>query len=114
MEAAKTAADVYRQFGALDFLILCMCLALGYLIYRIVKAQDALAEKMAKMADSQQQHDARGGLIQQNQQMMHETCKDHGERITDMHKGMIEFKGEMTERLNNVEKEVAILKERVS
>ena len=112
METAKVAADVYRQFGALDFLILCMCLALGYLIYRIVKAQDALAEKMAKLVDSQQQHDARGGLIQQNQQMMHETCKDHGERITQMHQGMNDFKEDVTDRLNKVEKEIAVLKGR--
>ena len=112
MEAAKTAASIYRQFGALDFLILCMCLALGYLIYRIVKAQDKLAEKMANLVDSQQQHDARGGLIQQNQQMMHETCKDHGERISYLHKGMIEFKEDVTERLSDVEKEVAVLKGR--
>lgn len=112
METAKLAADTYRQFGALDFLILCMCLALGYLIYRIVKAQDALADKMARLVDSQQQHDARGGLIQQNQQMMHETCKDHGERISGMHKGMIEFKEDVTKRLSEVEREIAILKGR--
>ena len=107
METAKTAAEIYRHFGAFDFLILCMCLALGFLVYKIAKTNESAAEKLNELGNVFATH-------HQNALDMHGTCRRHGDQISDLHKGMVEFKGEVTSELSDLSKEVAILKESVS
>lgn len=107
MEAAKTAAEFYRHFGAFDFLILCMCLALGFLVYKIAKTNEVAARELNKLSNVFATH-------HQNALDMHSTCRVHGEQISYLHKGMTEFKEEVTSELSDLSKEVAVLRERVS
>ena len=106
-EAAKTAAEFYRQFGALDFLILCMVLALGYLIYKIAKSNERTVEKLNELGNVFSTH-------HQNALDMHSTCRVHGEQISYLHKGMNDFKSEVTSELSGLSREVAVLKERIN
>lgn len=112
-DVAKTSAEIYKELGPLAFLIVIGALAFIYLVWRIVQAQDKIVDAQAAIAKSMAEHDARGGLIQQNQEIMHGTCKEHGEKIEYLHKGMIEFKGEVTEELSELKTEVKVLKEKV-
>ena len=106
MEAAKTAADIYRQFGALDFLILCMVLALGYTIYKIAKSNERTAEALTQLGTVFATH-------HQNALDMHTTCRVHGEQIGHLNRGMNDLKEEVTAELSGLSREVAVLKERV-
>lgn len=112
-DAAKIAGDIYRELGALAFLIVVGALAFIYLVWRIVKAQDNISITQAAILAHMASHDARGSLIQQNQDMMHTTCRDHGTKIDYLHKGMIDFKAEVTGEIGELQTEVKVLKERV-
>ena len=112
-DAAKTTTEIYRELGPLAFLIVIGALAFCYMVWRIVQAQDKIAETQAQMATKMAEHDARGGLIQQNQEIMHSTCRDHGNKIELLHQGMLEFKEEVTEEMSGLQTDVKLLKEKV-
>lgn len=113
VEAAKSTADIYRELGPLAYLIVIGSMTFVYLVWRIVQAQDKIVDTQAAIAAKMSEHDARGCLIQQNQELMHGTCRDHGDKIDSLHSGMIEFKSEVTEELSELKSEVKVLKERV-
>ena len=113
-DAAKIAGDIYRELGALAFLIVVGALAFIYLVWRIVKAQDNISVTQAAILAHMAAHDARGGLIQQNQDQMHSTCKDHGQKLDYLHKGMVDFKVEVKEEITQLQTDVKVLQERVS
>lgn len=101
-ETAKTAAELYHQLGALAFLIVCGALAFLFLVWRIVKTQDAISDRFARMDARQATHDQRA-------QDMHATCKDHGAQLHDLREGL----GEVKDGLGALSTEVKVLKERV-
>lgn len=104
--ATKQAIEVYRELGALAFLIICGALALGYLIWRIVKIQDKISDTQERIEKRLEGHDQRA-------QDMHGTCRVHGEQISHLHKGMNEFKADVKEEINLLSREIAVLKERI-
>lgn len=104
--ATKQAIEVYRELGALAFLILCGALALGYLIWRIVKIQDKISDTQERIERRLEGHDQRA-------QDMHGTCRIHGEQISHLHKGIGEFKIEVKKEISELSREIAVLKERV-
>ena len=112
-DAAKTSAEIYRDLGPLAFLIVVGCLAFCYMVWRIVQAQDKIAETQAAMLLKMLEQDGRSGLIQQNQEHMHATCRDHGEKIEYLHKGIVDFKEEVTEEIAGLQTDVKLLKEKV-
>ena len=104
--ATKQAIEVYRELGALAFLILCGTLAMGYLIWRIVKIQDKISDTQERIERRLEGHDQRA-------QDMHGTCRIHGEQIGHLYKGMGELKTEVKNELNVLAREIAVMKERV-
>ena len=101
-DAAKTAAELYHQLGALAFLIVVGALAFGYLVLRIVKTQDKISDRIDRMDARQSTHDQRA-------QDMHSTCKDHGTQIDALGRGLEGVRAD----LGGLTTEVKVLKERV-
>jgi len=107
VQTITTAATIMQELGILAFLILVGALAFCYMVWRIVKAQDKIADKLNEVATTFSTH-------HQNALDMHTTCRVHGEQIGYLHKGLNDFKEEITSEINGLSTEVAVLKERVA
>lgn len=106
MQTITTAATILQELGILAFLILVGALAFCYMVWRIVKAQDKIADKLNEVGNTFSTH-------HQNALDMHTTCRVHGEQISYLHKGMDAFKSEVSSALGELSTEVQVLKERV-
>lgn len=102
MPIVTTAATVMQELGLLAFLILVGALSFGYLVWRIVKAQDKISATLDKVNERQFQHDQRA-------QDMHSTCKEHGGDIRSLKD---EVNGVKT-AVSGLTTEMMVLKEKV-
>ena len=89
-EIAKTAAEIYRELGALAFMILAGCLAFAWMVWRIVKAQDRITATQDRMLEKLSKHDQRA-------EDMHGTCKEHGSQIDSLTRDVGELKTDIAE-----------------
>ena len=105
-ETINVAANLYRDLGALAFLIIAGALSFAYLVWRIVKAQDKISATLDRVNERQSMHDQRSVD-------MHLTCIEHGKQLGELRTEVAGFKTEMKGELGGLSKEVAVLKERV-
>ena len=89
-EVVKTAAEIYRELGALAFMILAGCIAFAWMVWRIVKAQDRITATQDKMLEKLSSHDQRA-------EDMHSTCKTHGSAINALTRDVGELKTDVAE-----------------
>ena len=89
-EIAKTAAELYKELGALAFLIVMGALAFVYLVWRIVLAQDKITATQDRMLEKLSKHDQRA-------EDMHDTCKAHGGQIDALTRDVGELKTDVAE-----------------
>lgn len=78
-ETISTAAGIYKELGALAFLIICGAIAFAWMVWRIVKTQDKISDRLDSISDRQATHDQRA-------LDMHMTCKEHGMAIATLAK----------------------------
>ena len=95
-ETISTAAGIYKELGALAFLIICGALAFAWMVWRIVKTQDKISDRLDSISDRQATHDQRA-------LDMHMTCKEHGAEIATLAK-----------RVGDLSADVRVLQEKVS
>ena len=105
-ETMTIAANLYRDLGALAFLIVVGALSFAYLVLRLVKAQENISATLDRVNERQSTHDQRS-------LDMHLTCIEHGKQIGELRTEVVGFKTEMKGELGGLSKEVAVLKERV-
>ena len=94
-DAAQLAAGIYRELGAFAFLLIVGALAFAYLVWRIVQAQDKLADSQNRMLEKFSSHDQRS-------LDMHETCQEHGRKMDALRSDV-----------KDLQTDVTVLKERV-
>ena len=93
----------WGQGAGMNFLLsMVIVAAFGWMLWKISPALESIARIQQTIAISQEatavslkqaadaitsafsqlaEHDRRAALIEQNQEMMHDTCRDHGEQI---------------------------------
>jgi len=59
---------IYSQVGALGFMIIVVCLGFGFMVWRIVKAQDTLVEHQRTLSESMAVH------VEQAKQIAKDVC----------------------------------------
>ena len=94
-DAAQLAAGIYKELGAFAFLLIVGALAFAYLVWRIVQAQDKLADSQNRMLEKFSSHDQRSAD-------MYGTCQEHSRKMDDLRCDVKDLKTDVT-----------VLKERV-
>ena len=90
LEATNAATSIFKELGALAFLIVVGALAFVYLVWRIVLAQDRITATQDKMLEKLSSHDQRA-------EDMHVTCKEHGTQIDALTRDVGELKTDVAE-----------------
>lgn len=89
-ESITALITLFRELGALAFLIVVGALAFVYLVWRIVLAQDRITATQDKMLEKLSSHDQRA-------EDMHSTCKTHGSAINALTRDVGELKTDVAE-----------------
>ena len=73
-ELVRTSAQIYNEIGPVAFLIICGALTFGWLVWRIVVAQDKISNTLDKVNGILSSHDQRAAD-------MYATCREHGTQL---------------------------------
>jgi uncharacterized phage infection (PIP) family protein YhgE len=110
IEIGFAAASALTVLGLLIFhqyKLLPIINALVYSSQRLIESADKLASDLSD-------HHENSIKVTQLANDMYDTCQIHGGQLDRMSSGMNDFRSKLMDRISALEKEVALLKERLS